>query len=355
MKRESATKTLSLVLLLCVMLPCVLGSLSPTARLFFPFDTLFLLLFGWLIFIGRVINQMSFDWIGVATAIVTVLLLAIGLHWFCRWFCARSGQRATVRQWKGSWTNATVWSVVLMFCAGTAMIGVVHQTVWLLTSKAPLLYSTTHSRGNLKIMGIGLHNHHDREGAFPAGATFDNAGRPLHSWVTRMLPYMDGPLDRELAESIRLDLAWNDPLHKQVFEQSLPNIQNSAVYSPDEPVDFDSQGYALSHYAANVLVMGPKRPLRIDDISDGTSNTLMVGDVNAQFRPWGDPISFRDVRLGINKSPHGFGSPYQGGAYFLRADGSAQFISEDVDIDLLKATATPAGGEADTIPGGIID
>jgi hypothetical protein len=55
-----------------------------------------------------------------------------------------------------------------------------------------------------------------------------------------------------------------------------------------------SDGYALAHYAANSRAManGTFRPLQ--DFTDGTANTLLVGEVNANFKPWGDPINCRD-------------------------------------------------------------
>jgi prepilin-type processing-associated H-X9-DG protein len=56
-------------------------------------------------------------------------------------------------------------------------------------------------------------------------------------------------------------------------------------------------------------------------------------------------VNWRDANLGINRSPEGFGAPWTGGAHFLMADGSARFVSENIDPKLLEAIATPDGGE----------
>jgi len=107
----------------------------------------------------------------------------------------------------------------------------------------------------------------------------------------------------------------------------------------------DEQGYALSHYAANRRVFYDNSRTRIQDVTDGMSNTIMAGEVRENFKPWGHPINWRDPALGINQSPQGFGSPWPGGAQFLLMDGSARFLSDNVDPELLKALSTPAGGE----------
>jgi prepilin-type N-terminal cleavage/methylation domain-containing protein len=115
-----------------------------------------------------------------------------------------------------------------------------------------------------------------------------------------------------------------------------------------------------------VFLAGPGTEIR--QISDGTSNTLMVGERNglAEQEPatgppaayWTGAIRTRWVNStlsnirnegaflinGTNK--YGTSSLHQGGAQFTRADGSALFISEDVDGDLWQAIGTRAGEEA---------
>lgn len=73
---------------------------------------------------------------------------------------------------------------------------------------------------------------------------------------------------------------------------------------------------------------------------------MKIGEVNANFKPWGDPYNWRDPAKGVNRSPHGFGGAWsERGATFLMADGSVRFISERVNPEVMKALATPQGGE----------
>jgi hypothetical protein len=67
----------------------------------------------------------------------------------------------------------------------------------------------------------------------------------------------------------------------------------------------DADGYGLAHYAMNCRVMtnGVARPPK--DITDGAANTLLIGEVNTNFRPWGDPGNVRDParETTLNTSP----------------------------------------------------
>ena len=54
-------------------------------------------------------------------------------------------------------------------------------------------------------------------------------------------------------------------------------------------------------------------------------------------------------------STSNFRSQHVGGGMFLRCDGSAKFVSENVDINLYRATSTIAGGEVRVIPAGAAD
>jgi hypothetical protein len=108
----------------------------------------------------------------------------------------------------------------------------------------------------------------------------------------------------------------------------------------------DSDGYGLSHYAANSHVLGANKGMKLDDIKDATANTLLIGEVNAQFKPWGHPVNWRDPAAGVNSSPRGFGgAPGRGRATFVMADASTRFVSEKISPEVLRALTTPNGGE----------
>ena len=87
--------------------------------------------------------------------------------------------------------------------------------------------------------------------------------------------------------------------------------------------------------------MGPAT----ENIADGTSNTILAGEAAGNFKPWGNPENRRDPSNGIQAGPDSYGSPGSPGAVFLFCDGSVRYLSKAVNPDVLKAFATPAGGE----------
>ncbi|ADG68243.1 protein of unknown function DUF1559 [Planctopirus limnophila DSM 3776] len=76
----------------------------------------------------------------------------------------------------------------------------------------------TQCRNNLKQIGLALHNYHDQHGVFPPAFTVDAAGKPLHSWRTLILPYLD---QAALYDSIDLSKPWDDPANAHAKETAL--------------------------------------------------------------------------------------------------------------------------------------
>jgi hypothetical protein len=139
------------------------------------------------------------------------------------------------------------------------------------------------------------------------------------------------------------NLPWDHPRNAPHFKRLVPECINSGLRGADL---HDEAGFGLNHYAANSHVLRANKSIRLSEISNDGATTLLVGEVNANFKPWGHPVNWRDPARGINQSPQGFGGPRSsGGAVFLMADGSVLFISERVDRKVLRALATPRGGE----------
>ena len=97
-------------------------------------------------------------------------------------------------------------------------------------------------------------------------------------------------------------------------------------------------------------------------VSDGTSHTLMVGEQHFCTIAWIASVSSspnspcdvgccKNVALAINFDPYGpwndrsFGSAHPGGVQFALVDGSAHFVSEDIDIATYLALASRNEGE----------
>jgi prepilin-type processing-associated H-X9-DG protein len=316
-----------------------------------PLDFAVTLVGGWVVYLARVVPQVRIDWSGVAMGVICLILFSVGAHAFLDWLFRQTGESGGVeapgyRHWKPRWTAAAAAVIVLMFVAGLSTAGLAHQVGWLLTSREPLVDGgpsvraaarRVQSTNNLKQIGLGLSSYHEMFSTFPAGGTFDAEGRPLQSWQTRILPYVE---QVSLYGRIDVTIPWNDPRNASAFQTEVSGFLNPGI-----PVKKDRAGYALSHYAGNAFVLGGDVPWAMRDLKDGSSVTLMGGEVAGGFRPWGDPVNWRDPGLGVNRSPAGFGGPFQGGANFLFADGTVRFLKNSIDPAVLKALGTPAGNE----------
>ena len=82
------------------------------------------------------------------------------------------------------------------------------------------------------------------------------------------------------------------------------------------------------------------------DIRDGTTTTMLAGEVSAGFKPWGHPQNWRDPAKGLKFDDESFGGPSSRGTLVLLADGSVRILSKDTDQKVLEAIGTINGGEA---------
>jgi prepilin-type N-terminal cleavage/methylation domain-containing protein/prepilin-type processing-associated H-X9-DG protein len=251
---------------------------------------------------------------------------------------------------------------------------------------------------NLKQIGLALHNYHDTVGSLPPGITPPLKGEPYPhmGWLTRILPFVEQqPL-------------WNLTLTAYEEEPFNPyGMPHYGIMTPIKlfscPADGRADGIhsthdglrvALTDYLGvsglnyltgdGVLYWGSR--VRLTDITDGTSNTLMVGErppspdfwygwwyaaegqVNSgsgdtvlgarELHAPGDqytadcpsgPYHFVFGNLNNMCDTFHFWSLHSGGAIFLFADGSVEFLSYATD-SVLPALSTRAGGEVATRP-----
>jgi prepilin-type processing-associated H-X9-DG protein len=233
-----------------------------------------------------------------------------------------------------------------MFAAGMAATGVVHQLGWLVTSPVPLTDGggasmaarRAQSTNNLKQITLGFDQGLGADGAFPPGVTLGQYGEMLHGWQALILPFCERA---DIYNRIDLRRPWDDPANAWALRQELWLYLNPAV-----PERQDAAGWALSHYEGNVRVLGSTSRLRTEDVIDGTSNTILAGEVAGGFQPWGQPGHWRDPAAGLNRSTtRGFGSPFRGGANVAMMDGSVRFLKDTISPSVLRALGTPEGGE----------
>jgi prepilin-type processing-associated H-X9-DG protein len=289
------------------------------------------LVFGWLVFPARTVTRVQMDWPSAALGGVALVLFVAGLH-----AVARAAFRPHGVVWKLRWSLTSALLVVLAFTAGIAIIGTIHQVGWLATAREPALVNSAQlyqarSSTNLRDVGFSFTN----ANALPKGGTFAGDGTMLHSWETAVL---DTGYSGYFANFDR-SKPWNDPANEATFKSVFPLFINPELRGA--PIK-DADGYGLSHYAANSRVMAGNYAAPMAELEGHTSTTILIGEVNAKFRPWGHPVNWRDPARGINRSPDGFGGrPGTGGAHFLMADGSVRFLSERTSPEVLRALASP--------------
>lgn len=93
---------------------------------------------GWYGFLKLNLNAMQPNSTLIAEGVACTVLLAFGGHCFCRWLWARMAPEGS-QAWRARWTLAGLGSILLLFVAGIATIGITHQAAWLFTMKGPVI------------------------------------------------------------------------------------------------------------------------------------------------------------------------------------------------------------------------
>jgi prepilin-type N-terminal cleavage/methylation domain-containing protein/prepilin-type processing-associated H-X9-DG protein len=263
-------------------------------------------------------------------------------------------------------------------------------------------------QNNLKQIGLALHNYHDVNNTLPPGGVSKivapaqpstEAGVGFHVLI---LPYIE-----QTALAAKFDVtrgyraAINYPLSVLKVDIYLCPSSNSHKTSiaservATDPAGGPSTTLAEDPWTVHYLgIAGPKNgtlyqvelpnsanggcalqgilyrdsKVKLTDITDGTSNTLMVGEQSFDANSIGYRTyirgcnsstnvacaSTRNVTNPLNSMPCNgstgyndvsFGSQHSKGANFLLGDGSVRFIPSSIDFAVYQAAATRAGGE----------
>ncbi len=312
----------------------------------FPVEVLFQLSFGFIPFVLSRSSQATVDSLSIVLGIVAWLGFVGIIYGLIK---------SRVNEIKGAGKRIKIsfmlgLLIIAGFGIGFAAIGTIHQVVWILGDNEPWLSNSfdrsrrrSESKNNLKQIGLGLHNFHDVYGHLPSAAEAppEQFGYP-QSWQTLVLPYTE---NEALYEQIDFSVPWSSESNRKVFETVIPIFHLSLKRSAEKLATHSEDGFAVSDYAGNNQIFSYGRHLTMSEIRDGPSNVIMVGEVITRLKPWGDPTNTRDLTLGINKSPEGFGSHSKGGSNFVMGDGRVVFLSENTDHSVLRALSTPSGGE----------
>ena len=257
-------------------------------------------------------------------------------------------------------------------------------------------------RNNLRQIGLAMHNYESTFGMFPPGGigisstTTGTSGSPAAGGFVVMLAYLEQAATYSLYDFNKL---YTDADNQAVTSQKVPTylcpsmstgrpvpqtLCNEAPYAPGSYLLCEGTGayqrpgrgifpLFLLGYSQDMNV---NRPVRLRDITDGSSNTLAIGETSYNFNDlkftspaacnglprqgyaiWGGGWPGRSIGntskkindtagitsvLNINGQ---FSSSHVGGIMGLLADGSARFINENIDRDLFNALGTRDGDE----------
>lgn len=266
---------------------------------------------------------------------------------------------------------------------------------------------------NLKQLGVALHNFHDTNASFPKCPAIGNAGVSWHCYI---LPYIEQ--NALFAKVDPTKAAYGSAASPAVPNQLLGSTRVAAFVCPSATSPFSSStidspgGGAFAyttHYVGNA---GPKgtnpttgtmyninlvsqaqgglaadgilpfipsvvanatptpapAAVRIADVRDGTSNTLLLFEVSwtgldaASYRSWvrgycwnSDSTCSKNVSNAMNVQKYttsgtfndvSMGSNHSGGCNVAFGDASVRFMSSTVDLNnVLKPLASRNGGE----------
>ena len=268
---------------------------------------------------------------------------------------------------------------------------------------------------NLKQIGLAMHSYHDANGAFPDGV-HRNAGaappstqnytlteNPLRrfNWTVAIMPYIEQDNLFKLWKMNNADWGLNRGVTGDQATCSWRVIPTYICPSNPVPsVDTTSDGasspaihWALTNYGANAGRRNYRRsaqtndgpfvhntPRKFGDMTDGTSNTIFVGERNfkdavfestgpgekLEFWGWwtfgaeGDVLLSAAERINwkmVNATQdeydlriNVFGSHHSGGANFVLGDGSVRFLTDSLDLVTLQRLCMHQDGLVVTLP-----
>ncbi len=192
---------------------------------------------------------------------------------------------------------------------------------------------------NIRQIGLALHNYELTYKQLPPAYTVDASGKPLHSWRTLILPFME---QQALYNAIDLTKPWNDPANA-----ILQSTVISTYSCPSSAIDPKMTTYQAIVDPSSAF-SGPKGH-KFADITDGLANTLFVVETGrSQAVHWAEP---KDTDLpsflnAINTTDF----VHQGGQHVLMADASIIFLRSNTDPNVRQAIATRNGGETVPVP-----
>jgi RNA polymerase sigma factor (sigma-70 family) len=221
---------------------------------------------------------------------------------------------------------------------------------------------------NLEQIALAMHNYLDTFGSFPPPAIYSKEGKPLLSWRVALLPYLDqGTLYRQF----HLDEPWDSPHNKKLLAKRpkvyhIPGSEDrtSTYYQVfvGEDTIFErrrraGEGGGLSGAAGSAAtprtggaggggpaagaVAGGPAGIRLADIPDGTSNTILVIEAGWPV-PWTKP---EDLAYAATGRIPPLGGAFPDAIYTAFADGKVYALKRKYDEQTLRLAITRNDGQ----------
>ncbi len=197
--------------------------------------------------------------------------------------------------------------------------------------------SRPNAMNSLKQIALGMHNFHDVYGHFPPQALTDAKGKRMLSWRVMILPYLD---QAALYNEFHLDEPW-DSEHNIKLVAKIPAVLKSTA-SAGEKLDLGKTRFvAPLTFNSTFGRVGPG--VRIQDITDGTSNTLLIVEASSDKAViWTKP---EDVPVNEADRLHSIINPEADGFAACLCDGSARFFSKNIMPAALQGILSINGAE----------
>lgn len=212
---------------------------------------------------------------------------------------------------------------------------------------------------NLKQLALAMHGYHDTHKEFPVSYVLNTAlPNGNWGWAAKILPYID-------QNSLLTQLSPGD------YTGGIPGV-NSLTQTPMLvlicPTDYSSRinamanNYAKNNYPVSQQICSTSRPVQIAHITDGTSNTLMIGErdgVKGYAAVWigrvqgvTDAVVYGRADLPLNTpynaaggdpncTRHAWSSLHLGGAHFAFCDGTVRFINSNIESHVGYTSSCP--------------
>ncbi len=232
---------------------------------------------------------------------------------------------------------------------------------------------------NLTQISLAVQNYNLAHFVYPPGTINDEG--PIvseskgyhHNWIEQLLPYLEQTPAHRL---INFDAGVYDDSNAQ-----LRQVRMSALHCPSSPrtrSELGATNYAGCHDpfetpidADNNGMFFLNSAVRYEDITDGSSNTIFIGEklldedntlswmsgTRATLRNTGAKINdaLEEAIQAMSSKPTvakkgnlfvgGFSSYHPGGSVFAFGDGHVRFLSESTDLELLQQLAHRADGK----------